>query len=226
MPHSEIPGSTRAYRSPRLIAVRCVLLRLLAPRHPPCALPTLTTRCARPCPATCRAVLALPVFCYPVFKVRQNQKQPRKRVPPGSVLLSRPPSGQVPSALEGLTAVFGMGTGVSPPPSPPDGKHLTFAPSGNPDSLRRFFTGIAATATIPNVAHLHLSAQAEIAGTGHACAPHTPTIPLHGGAERDRTAGLLLARQALSQLSYSPKTPFPTRQIRVDVREDGGPRLT
>src|SRR4051794_28932657 len=26
----------------------------------------------------------------------------------------------VPSALEGLTAVFGMGTGVSPPPSPPE----------------------------------------------------------------------------------------------------------
>src|SRR6185436_14683973 len=28
----------------------------------------------------------------------------------------------VPSALEGLTAVFGMGTGVSPPPSPPEGE--------------------------------------------------------------------------------------------------------
>lgn len=42
-PHSEIPGSKRAYRSPRLIAVRCVLHRLLAPRHPPCALTNLTT---------------------------------------------------------------------------------------------------------------------------------------------------------------------------------------
>ena len=30
------------------------------------------------------------------------------------------PCEQVPSALEGLTAVFGMGTGVSPPPSSPD----------------------------------------------------------------------------------------------------------
>src|SRR4029077_12433811 len=28
----------------------------------------------------------------------------------------------VPSALEGLTAVFGMGTGVSPPLSPPEGE--------------------------------------------------------------------------------------------------------
>ena len=29
----------------------------------------------------------------------------------------------VPSALEGLTAVFGMGTGVSPPPLPPEVRH-------------------------------------------------------------------------------------------------------
>ena len=28
----------------------------------------------------------------------------------------------------------------------------------------------------------------------------------HGGAERDRTAGLLVANEALSQLSYSPTT--------------------
>ena len=27
---------------------------------------------------------------------------------------------QVPSALVGLTAVFGMGTGVTPPPKPPE----------------------------------------------------------------------------------------------------------
>jgi hypothetical protein len=38
----------------------------------------------------------------------------------------------------------------------------------------------------------------------------------NGGAKRDRTADLLLARQALSQLSYSP----------IMRREYGGPRLT
>ena len=37
---------------------------------------------------------------------------------------------------------------------------------------------------------------------------------VNGGAERDRTDDLLLARQALSQLSYSPKERY------------GGPRLT
>ena len=37
----------------------------------------------------------------------------------GGVLLSQGHSSQVPSALEGLTSVFGMGTGVTPPPWPP-----------------------------------------------------------------------------------------------------------
>ena len=37
----------------------------------------------------------------------------------GGVLLSQGISPQVPSALAGLTAVFGMGTGVAPPVWPP-----------------------------------------------------------------------------------------------------------
>ena len=41
-PHSEIPGSTLTYSSPRHIGVRPVLHRLLVPRHPPCALFSLT----------------------------------------------------------------------------------------------------------------------------------------------------------------------------------------
>ena len=41
---------------------------------------------------------------------RQKEKYP------GLVLLSHSIGAVVPSALEGLTAVFGMGTGVAPPP--------------------------------------------------------------------------------------------------------------
>ena len=41
-PHSEIPGSTLACSSPRLIAACHVLHRRLVPRHPPCALYYLT----------------------------------------------------------------------------------------------------------------------------------------------------------------------------------------
>ena len=40
---SEIPGSTPGCGSPRLIAACHVLRRLLAPRHPPCTLSSLTT---------------------------------------------------------------------------------------------------------------------------------------------------------------------------------------
>ena len=41
-PHSDIPGSTRICRYPRLFAAYHVLHRLLVPRHPPCALSSLT----------------------------------------------------------------------------------------------------------------------------------------------------------------------------------------
>ena len=41
LPHSEISGSKRTCRSPKLIAAYHVLHRLLAPRHPPYALNSL-----------------------------------------------------------------------------------------------------------------------------------------------------------------------------------------
>jgi hypothetical protein len=43
-----------------------------------------------------------------------EHRGPKKN--PGNVLLSHQATLAVPSALEGLTAVFGMGTGVTPPP--------------------------------------------------------------------------------------------------------------
>ena len=43
-PHSEIPGSMPTCGSPRLIAACHVLHRLLLPRHPPCALSSLTIK--------------------------------------------------------------------------------------------------------------------------------------------------------------------------------------
>ncbi len=41
-PHSEISGSQLTYSSPKHIGVSAVLLRLLVPRHSPCALSNLT----------------------------------------------------------------------------------------------------------------------------------------------------------------------------------------
>ena len=42
LPHSDTPGSKLVCSSPRLIAAYCVLHRLLAPRHSPYALSSLT----------------------------------------------------------------------------------------------------------------------------------------------------------------------------------------
>ena len=44
-PHSDIPGSMLICSSPRLFAACHVLLRLLVPRHSPCALSSLTFLC-------------------------------------------------------------------------------------------------------------------------------------------------------------------------------------
>ena len=56
-----------------------------------------------------------------------NSRQAARRRPiasqkTGGVLLSQALASQVPSALRGLTALFGMGRGVSPSPKPPE-KH-------------------------------------------------------------------------------------------------------
>ena len=45
-PHSDICGSTDICSSPQLIAAYHVFLRLLVPRHPPCALSILTNSSA------------------------------------------------------------------------------------------------------------------------------------------------------------------------------------
>ena len=49
-PHSEIPGSKPACGSPRLIAACHVFHRRLLPRHPPCALSSLTIKFTRHIP--------------------------------------------------------------------------------------------------------------------------------------------------------------------------------
>ena len=49
----------------------------------------------------------------------------------GNDLLSQRVTPSVPSALEGLTAVFGMGTGVSPPPLPPNSNNYKEGEGGS-----------------------------------------------------------------------------------------------
>ena len=60
-PHSDICGSMDICSSPQLFAAYHVFLRLLVPRHPPCALSSLTSL------AQCIALHRLVVFLFLVF---------------------------------------------------------------------------------------------------------------------------------------------------------------
>ncbi len=104
LPHSGIRGSTPADGYPRLIAAFHALLRLVAPRHPPCALNSSAPR-----NAPCRAnrielnhahMLLLRCVAYPDqwvgrparFGIRVRQQ---KTDPPGGWI------GDVPAAMKG-----------------------------------------------------------------------------------------------------------------------------
>src|SRR3982751_4177799 len=71
LPHSDIPGSTPAGGSPRLIAAYHVLHRLLAPRHPPCAL-----CCAAPAPSRSRHTPDLAQFLQTSVLVKVPNQPP------------------------------------------------------------------------------------------------------------------------------------------------------
>jgi hypothetical protein len=65
-PHSDIPGSTPVCGSPRLFAAYHVLHRLLVPRHPPCALSSLTGN-------TKVLQLCIPSVSYSIVKERSRR---------------------------------------------------------------------------------------------------------------------------------------------------------
>ena len=70
--HSDIFGSKRACRSPKLFAAYRVLHRLLMPRHPPCALISLNSLFAELCLVLFIKDFSLgevEIVFYPFFKV-------------------------------------------------------------------------------------------------------------------------------------------------------------
>src|ERR1700736_4239011 len=76
-PHSEISGSMPACGSPKLIAACHVFHRLLLPRHPPCALSSLTIKLTRPTAAS----LDHPKRCHPERTFVSLAKQMRVEGP-------------------------------------------------------------------------------------------------------------------------------------------------
>ena len=92
-PHSDIPGSKPACGSPRLIAACHVLHRLLAPRHSPYALSSLT-KCSLHLTA-CDVVKKLPIAEYSVVKkplLLLSRRPPRPTAPEARSNLIGPPS--------------------------------------------------------------------------------------------------------------------------------------
>ena len=65
-PHSDIPGSKSVCDLPRLIAAYHVLHRLLVPRHPPCALSSLTGKFSKV------LQLCIPSVSYSIVKERMQ----------------------------------------------------------------------------------------------------------------------------------------------------------
>src|SRR3954451_454943 len=181
-PHSEIPGSKLVRSSPRLIAAYHVLHRLSAPRHPPNALKALDRSHDRCSPSGSAAKAAEP-NAHTVTK-RPVTDRFRDR----SQLLAEHDRRR--SALAAPTATFPLHdvTLAIPPGLRPRGTAKRCALSGwclPPHGPRHPSTPLAVVAPCG--------------------APHRGRmLEQDGGDRRDRTDDLMLAKHALSQLSYVP----------------------
>src|SRR5208337_4134178 len=84
LPHSDSHGSKLARNSPWLFAARCVLLRRLMPRHPPYALPTLTSLYFFSLPLHCQRSISIKLkgrFCLSFLRKEVIQPQVPLRLP-------------------------------------------------------------------------------------------------------------------------------------------------
>src|ERR1035441_8558049 len=93
----------------------------------------------------------------------------------GGVLLSQALASQVPSALRGLTALFGMGRGVSPSPRPPEKDERPRLPRSLKTAQRH-------------------------SGYHHPHTSHTPLGTRKGPPRMDHGRGIKKIRQALDRL--------------------------
>ena len=146
LPHSEISGSKRACRSPKLIAACYVLHRLSVPRHPPSTLSNLTIKCLELMRSADKRRISCAFITTTHIQLSTNETRSRRST------LGLPFSDLPTAHLRG--------------------SHF----------LRGTVDNQAAWRTISALRPAKLS----------------------GGADRDRTDDPLLAKQVLSQLSYSP----------------------
>jgi hypothetical protein len=209
LPHSEIPGSTIARISPGLFAACRVLHRLSVPRHPPDALASRSIQNALD---------------------RQSPKpddRPRRR--PG-----KPPrTGASPTVVrtEGqprrgprMKTLFGRhpraGSHLRPRPVRLGHIHKSIHPSINTGPETPAAAAGSSPPGRPEPRNQTWSSPNAVIGrqrTGDRSPPPSRSaVVRESGGERDRTDDLLLAKQALSQLSY---TPLQRSEIRTPRSE-------
>jgi hypothetical protein len=192
LPHSEIPGSTSARLYPGLFAACHVLHRLSVPRHPPNALTSTLDR-KNPSLAETSSARNKPSRedTHPKKPEARTQKPENRHPHSTSILLRHSP--KHPSRHQHHA------DGLTPPrltPSSPVKDHTRkdrcpHANSSFPIALRppcRARRSRGASAPLPRLDMNDAS---------------RPSVG--GGGDRNRTDDLLLAKQALSQLSYTPQ---------------------
>ena len=210
LPHSEIPGSPIARISPGLFAACHVLHRLSVPRHPPDALVS-------------RLIIAPPSPA--MHTTAAHRAKPPRAKPPRAKLRAFPAqSGERRSRMKTLLSDISREQALL---APPQQAKLGFANRAGqtllPGPVR---LGHITTLSSPfNQPRRNPAAVSQSSPSlGRARAPTAdsaaaPVVPLGaalpvGGGERIRTDDLLLAKQALSQLSYTPdqKTDPPNTE--------------
>jgi hypothetical protein len=189
LPHSETHGSTPARGSPWLFAACCVLHRLSVPRHPPDALLTLDLSSAP------RAGTTPPAATLPMLFPCATGHRPR----PGAPRRVRTP---VPAADDIRPSLA---------PGPPLRAFLQRGRSSDRPRSRTLFTmsqDPVASCGRDIPARPEAWAGNPFSSAGYRRSrPRVPRPPGPGGGDRDRTDDLMLAKHALSQLSYAPVGP-------------------
>ena len=183
-PHSEIFGSTPVRGSPKLIAAYHVLLRLLAPRHPP------------------NALLALDQLLH----LSKNLGSSDPGSPSRAGVIPRPRN----SIL--TREVVPPGNATRAARRRPRRQDLCFLSTMSLNKRTKRTT----SRSEPRILYGNRSHQ------------NLVEVSTSGGGERDRTDDLLLAKQALSQLSYTPDFSFGrgpefARSRSAALRINGGP---
>ena len=206
LPHSEIPGSQVVCTSPRLIAAYHVLLRFPEPRHPPYALILLDFYFRLPANTLLNSAHPLSrnrSFFPPSWKngTCQRSTGSGRR----SFKISRSSPG---------TSIAALPTSLPSKPTacPKQARHQAARPG-----QRSYSTISSRAASLLGPPRHRVNPAAQVPKTKAVCLkfvkrsaparpPQVPSRPIGaaiaaGGEYRDRTGDLLLAKQALSQLS-------------------------